>query len=184
MGNNNQIKVEKALLVNGDIYKNLVQSINGYFYSVQFRHCAATAIYHSPQCEIITGYTQQDYKNDPYMWLKMVHEEDKDRVVKFFNDIESLKGRRPIEHRIYHKNGSMKWVANHCTITFGDDGSVLSVNGLIMDITEKKLASEELHNAKERAEEAMALKDKFVALVGPRPARSAYHHFKPHQIVV
>lgn len=154
-------EAEKALKESEEIFRTLVQSINGYLYSIRYKEGNIQSVYRSPQCEIITGYTSKEYERDPYLWINMVHEEDRKRVGRFFSDIEQLRTRKPIEHRIVHKNGKIVWVLNYCTLTLNDEGKLLRTDGLIIDITDRKDEGEMLeiltHDLGERVKELNCL---------------------------
>ncbi|TBR21960.1 MAG: response regulator, partial [Candidatus Nitrosotenuis sp.] len=70
------------------------------------------------------------------------------------------------EYRIMDGNGGWKWVLGRGLAVKRDaDGKPLRVVGTITDISGRKQAELELRQAKEQAENATRLKDKFVSLV-------------------
>jgi len=76
------------------------------------------------------------------------------------------KSSHEIEYRIVTRDtGETKYVLNRGNTTFGPDGTPKLIKGTLQDITERKLAEMQLAEAKERAEAATKLKDKFVSLV-------------------
>ena len=44
----------------------------------------------------------------------------------------------PLEHRILHKDGSVRWIRNTIVLRKNDEGAVVSYDGLVSDITEQK----------------------------------------------
>ena len=108
----------------------------------------------------MTGYSEEELLGKES--LDLVYLEDKE-IVKA-KAIESLKGgsRLPYEYRFINKNGSIMWILERVTAT-EYRGSRATV-GSFMDITEQKLAEEELkqslndlRRAMEGAVQAMAL---------------------------
>ena len=53
----------------------------------------------------------------------------------------------PLEHRIIHKDGDIRWIRNVPVPQRDPQGRVVSYNGLISDITERKRAEEQLRRA-------------------------------------
>jgi diguanylate cyclase (GGDEF)-like protein len=65
-------------------------------------------------------------------------------VLNFFNDIKSNVKRESIQHRIVHKDGSVRWLLNSCSVRKDDNGNISRMDGFIIDITEGRLAEEQL----------------------------------------
>jgi diguanylate cyclase (GGDEF)-like protein/PAS domain S-box-containing protein len=138
---------EEALLKSEEQCRTIVNNINEYVYSVRLENGAIRSIYHSPKCLDITGYTPEEYYNDPRLWFTMIHEEDRELVVEFLNDIFAGKDHEPIRHRIIHKNGTVRWILNNCAVQrIGDDAArtISRLDGFILDITDIKQAEENI----------------------------------------
>lgn len=133
---------EKALITSEETFRTLVQSISGYLYSITYDEGKSVSIYHSPQCEMITGYTPQDYKEDRDLWIKMVHKDDHDLVINFFDALKREGKSNPIEHRIIDKEGKTVWVLNRCSPTLDEEGNIKRTDGIVLDITDHKQAEE------------------------------------------
>ncbi len=131
---------ENALAVSQDRYKTLVKSIFEYLYTIEFEKGVIVSQFHSKQCERITGYTHHEYKNDPDLWFKMVHPEDKQMVLEYVEKRKHDPTLNKIEHRIIHKDGSIKWISDHANLKFNKDGELIRIDGVIEDITDRKQA--------------------------------------------
>jgi signal transduction histidine kinase len=79
----------------------------------------------------------------------MVHNEDKAVVLQRAEQAIQGIDLKPLEHRIIHQDGSIRWVRNSIVLYKDDKGKVISYDGLINDITELKIA-EEKTEAKQR----------------------------------
>ncbi len=72
----------------------------------------------------------------------MVHEDDCAGVRALLAQIPADLRRTPVEHRILHKDGSIRWVRNTIAHHYDDNGTLMHYDGLVEDITERKLAEE------------------------------------------
>ncbi len=99
---------------------------------------------HGAGCKGVTGYVPEDYAADHGLWLRMVPEEDRRAVLE--QAARSLKGveTQPLEHRIQHRDGSLHWVRNTHVLRKDERGVPLSYDGVVVDITARKTAEEEV----------------------------------------
>lgn len=131
-------------------YKRLLESVTDYIYTVKVEGGQVTATYHGPASVRITGYAPQEYEANPQLWYAMVHEEDRPAVLA--QAAHALAGIAvpPMEHRIVHKEGSIRWVRNTSVLRYDERGGFVGYDGVIIDITERKLAEEELRRSEAR----------------------------------
>ncbi|HMC26183.1 MAG TPA: response regulator, partial [Verrucomicrobiae bacterium] len=103
-------RAEQALQESERHYKHLLESITDYTYTVQVEKGVPTRTVHSPTCVSITGYTPDDYDKDPDLWFRMIHPADRPAVIE--QSAQVLKGETPppLEHRLIHKSGDVRWV--------------------------------------------------------------------------
>jgi PAS domain S-box-containing protein len=80
----------------------------------------------------------------------MVPPEDQDLVRAQASDLLAGHGPRSIEHRIMRKDGQIRWVSNSLVPSYDVEGNLLSYDGLIRDITNRKIAEETLRESEER----------------------------------
>lgn len=137
-------RIEQALIESHSHYKRLLESVTDYTYVVRLRDGEVVQTVHHPNCVSITGYTADQYRDDPKLWLRMVPPEDQRAVLAQAERVKHGETPPPCEHRIFHKDGRVRWVRN-TVIGFRDaDGKVLGYDGLIRDITARKVAEEQL----------------------------------------
>lgn len=123
-------------------YKIIIQNINEYIYSVDYNDGNFISTYHSPKCLNITGYTPDEYRTNPDLWFLMIYEEDCDRVNQFLHKVLLGHKSETIDHRIIHKDNSIRWVSNTCAPEIDSSGRIIRLNGFILDITSRKNAQE------------------------------------------
>lgn len=145
----NQPQVERQLLDEKD-YKRLLESITDYIYTVKVADGQVVATYHGPASIRITGYTPQEYEADPLLWYAMVQAEDRPAVLA--QAAQALAGIAvpPLEHRIVHKEGYIRWVKNTPVLRYDEQGVFVGYDGLITDITERKQREEEIRQSEAR----------------------------------
>ena len=121
-------------------YRSLINYLTDYIYTVVIKDGVASETLHGPGCVSVTGYTSEDYKKDPELWYRMVHDKDREKVLAQANLALAGEEVKPIEHRIVHRDGSVRWVKNNIVVTKDEKGNPVAYDGLINDITELKKA--------------------------------------------
>jgi two-component system cell cycle sensor histidine kinase/response regulator CckA len=150
-------QAEDALLESEERYRRLIGSVTDYIYKVTVKDGQPISTFHGPGCVAVTGYTSEEYEADPYTWYRMVYEEDRRAVLE--QAASALIGERtqPLEHRIIHRNGSIRWIRNTPVIHKDEQGRVISCDGLISDITERKRAEQEMKALEEQLRQSQKM---------------------------
>jgi PAS domain S-box-containing protein len=147
-------KMEEALKASEDRYRRITEAITDYIYIVRIKNGRPFETKHSEACVAVTGFTSREFAEDPYLWIKMVREEDHDLVRKQAEEVLSGKTHEPIEHRIIRKDGSMRWVESAVVPHYDMNGVLISYDGIVKDITERKLSEENIRKSETRLNEA------------------------------
>ena len=134
---------EHALRENEERLKKLVNSVTDYIYTVKIENGIAIETTHGEGCISVTGYSTNEFKNDSYLWFNIVHDDDKN-IVRHHAEITILNNSSSLEHRIIHKDGSIRWVRNTPVTIYNTEGIMIGYDGLIVDITERKIVEEKL----------------------------------------
>ena len=135
-------RVEAALQESEKHYRHLLESITDYSYTVLLRDEQPVVTTHGPGCVNVTGYTCEQYLADPYLWYEMIHEADRPTVLAQASQVLTGVAPPPLEHRIVHKNGGVRWVRNTIVPRRDEQGRLVAYDGLISDITGRKQAEE------------------------------------------
>lgn len=147
-------RVEKALRESEGRYTRLIGGISGYTYSVKSDNGKPVSTTHSSGCLAVTGYSAYEYEVDPFLWFSMIHKVDQKMVQDHVNRLLSGIEVSPIEHRILRRDGTVRWVRNTFVVKRDRHGSIVAYDGIVEDITERKLAEEELRKSKEELQGA------------------------------
>jgi PAS domain S-box-containing protein len=146
-------KAEVALRESEERYKRMVSTVTAYTYSVGVSEGVAVSTQHSMGCIQVTGYNPGDYESDPYLWCKMIYPDDKMIVETSVKEVLAGHEVSPIEHRIMHRDGKVGWVRNTIVPFYDVNGRLTRYNGMIEDITERKLDEEKIQKLNEELEQ-------------------------------
>ena len=140
-------RILEALRENEQRYKLLIETTSDYIYTVALQHGVAGATTHGPGCVAVTGYRPGDYARDSTLWYRMIHEDDRAAVLEDAARAVAGLPTVPVEHRILHKDGRLRWVKHTSVSRRNERGEVVAVEGIISDITERRSAEERLRNS-------------------------------------
>jgi len=159
-------RAEKALSESERRYRRITEAITDYIFTVRMANGHPAETYHGPNCVAVTGYTSEEFSSDPFLWIRMVPEEDKDLVRTQASELLAGHEPRSIEHRIMRKDGQIRWVSNSLVPNYDVEGNLLSYDGLIRDITNRKIAEETLRESEERYRHLVETMNEGLAMAG------------------
>jgi PAS domain S-box-containing protein len=111
----------------------------------------APSIYVSPQVEDLLGYAPDEWLEDRELFLKLLHPEDRERVVADHGRaLEAGDLRWSFEYRLVARDGRTVWIRDDAVVVRDDDGRPLYTQGFMMDISKQKLAEGALRKSEER----------------------------------
>lgn len=105
-------------------------------------------IYISPSCERITGYSPEEFVNDPGLFEKIVHPDDHSTIISHIRQEQHLEKLPSIDFRIITRSGEERWINHVCQAVYGTDGAFLGRRGSNRDISKRKQMEEELLKSK------------------------------------
>ncbi|QWZ08000.1 PAS domain S-box protein [Nocardioides panacis] len=95
-------------------------------------------LYASPQIEAILGYGPQEFVDDPGLWARLLHPEDRDWVLADEEAAHAPEVRRSYaEYRLIARDGRVVWVLDDITVLH-EPGHGSVQHGLLFDITARK----------------------------------------------
>lgn len=124
--------------------------------------------YWSEGCEIVFGYTAQEFLAVPSLWYSRVFPEDieQGRVINLENLMTDTQTTTQGEYRFFHRDGSLHWSSFQAT-SRPDSNSSWLVTVVDIDITDRKLAEEALKASEERFRRAFDDAPIGISLVSP-----------------
>jgi diguanylate cyclase (GGDEF)-like protein/PAS domain S-box-containing protein len=93
----------------------------------------------------LLGYDAAQWLNSPTIYQSYVHADDRAKVHSTMAELLAA-GAEPvtIEYRMLNNAGESRWVENRYTPVHDADAQVLEIEGVMIDITERKLAEERI----------------------------------------
>ena len=107
-------------------------------------------VYVSPQVVDVVGYTPEECTTTPDLWIKILHPDDRERVLA--EDARTNETGEPFvtEYRQLAKDGHVVWIRDEATLVRDEEDRPLYWLGVQIDITERKRAEQALGNAEQR----------------------------------
>jgi PAS domain S-box-containing protein len=123
-------------------------------------------VYTSPQLEAILGYTAADWAGDDHLLLKVLHPDDRERVLAAH--LRSCETGEPFreEYRLIARDGRVVWFLDEATVVPGATGRPAFHHGFYLDISERKALESALAD---RTEELGRQKRYFESLLDISP---------------
>jgi PAS domain S-box-containing protein len=146
-------------------YRSLVANVPGAVYRTLLDP-ARSIVYISAPIEAITGYRAAEYvAGIAPAWIETIDADDRERASRVIGEAIAAGGSFAVEYRVRHRDGSVRWVFDRGQTIVGEGGRGLYCDGLMFDITDRKLVEADLREAKEQAEGASRAKSDFLAIM-------------------
>jgi diguanylate cyclase (GGDEF)-like protein/PAS domain S-box-containing protein len=100
--------------------------------------------YISMSSEEISGYSVEELSKFPDICEAIIHPDDRSLWRDHVHEADRGGKLKPIEFRIVTKQGEVRWVSHLCRPIYDKNGEFLGISGSNRDITELKLAEEQL----------------------------------------
>ena len=130
-------KAASALGEKEQRYRELLAAVTNYTYSVKLENGVPVSTEHSCGCLSVTGYAPEDYQSNPYLWITMVHPDDRDMVRQYVAAIVRGEKVSAIEHRIIRRDGAIRWLRD-AIVPHHDGDRLVRYDGLIEDVTDRR----------------------------------------------
>ena len=145
-------RTEKELVRSEDRFRHLVEQIPAVTYVQEpiDSDTPKAITYMSPQYEAMLGYPAETEILDEEHWLRMLHPDDRERVLA--EELRTDETGEPyrIEYRQIARDGRVVWIHDEATLIRDEEGNALYWLGVQYDITEQKRTEEEFRKSEER----------------------------------
>ncbi len=103
-------------------------------------------IYISPNINWL-GYTTEEWFEKPDIWVSLIHEEDRTRVLRETEAAMNKGLDTDLEYRIIARDGAIHWLHDKGRFVSDNQGKRIGWQGVMLDITEKKELEEQLRQS-------------------------------------
>jgi len=144
-----QKRAEEALRRSEFRYRSLVEQLPAIVYTAPWGN-PDDATYVSPQLESIMGYTREEWLSGPNLWYSLLHPQDRDRAIAAWERFKAGDGPFSEDYRLYDRDGRMLWFHEETKVVHDESGRPPMVQGMMLDITERKRAEDALRESEQR----------------------------------
>ncbi|MFC1706872.1 PAS domain S-box protein [Planctomycetota bacterium] len=136
-------RVEEALDLSDSRFRSLMENVPGMIY----RGNPDWSIDIMKGCEKLSGYTPAEVVEKEGNWLSVIHPADREGVAAEGAAIRERSRSLMQTYRIVTQAGDTRWVEDRKTSLFDDDGRFAGVEGILLDVTDRVRAEEQLRRA-------------------------------------
>jgi PAS domain S-box-containing protein len=135
--------MENSLRYSEAKYRTLVEQIPAITYTISLA-AGVDFLYVSPQVEPLLGFSPEAWRADAENWERQIHPDDRERLLGEIT--YSLETGEPFstEYRLLAKSGRVVWFRDEARVVHDSEGQFLFLQGLALDITERKRAEDDL----------------------------------------
>ncbi|MCK5580363.1 MAG: PAS domain S-box protein [Candidatus Omnitrophica bacterium] len=140
-------RMQEELRKNEQEYRTLTENMPGIVYRVLSKE-NSRMIFFNDFVTAITGYKPEELiKGEICSIESHIHQEDRDQTMTAVKQAIKDKVTFEVEYRFIHKNGGIRHFSEVGKPIFDSDGALLSIDGIIFDITERKKLKQQIQFA-------------------------------------
>jgi PAS domain S-box-containing protein len=114
-------------------YRTLVEQLPLVIY-VDALDATSSNIFTSRQIEGLLGYSVEEWRDDTDLFVKLLHPEDKTRVLEAHEHTHATHEPLSIEYRLKARDGHYVWIRDEGVVVADEDGTPLYLQGYLLDI--------------------------------------------------
>ena len=138
--------------------------------------------YVSPSCERLTGYTAEEFQQNPGLLKSILHPDDREWVSGYLERIELIneKPSREFDFRIIKRDGTVRWIAHVDQAVYAHSGGYRGRRASNRDITERKQAEAEVRKLNTELEKRV--NDRTAQLLAVNEELEAFSYSVSHDL--
>ncbi len=158
---------EEKLINSEERYRHITSAINDFLWMAERKNGNLTPVFYTSAVERMLGYTSEDFLGKKFLWFRIIHPKDRTMVLNQLRAAYADPAREnaELEYRAVNRKGNILWIRNKININRAEDESIISVVGLVSDITLSKRAEEELKRSAEELRTLNESKDRFISII-------------------
>ncbi len=129
-------------------YRHLVEGIPAILY-IDAVDDLSSNIYTSPQILDLVGFTPEQWRDEPNLWLERLHEDDRERVIATHRESNASGGPFHSEYRLVAADGREVWFRDDAVLVRDPAGEPLFWRGVLLDLTDQKRVEDKLRRSLE-----------------------------------
>jgi diguanylate cyclase (GGDEF)-like protein/PAS domain S-box-containing protein len=94
--------------------------------------------YVSPSCQVLSGYTPDDFYATPRLMDRLIHPEDQERWRQHVHQVNHAGHPESLDIRIVTRTGETRWISHVCGPVYDETGRQTGVRSTNLDITQRK----------------------------------------------
>src|SRR6266480_6135023 len=106
-------------------------------------------VYTSPRLEAELGYTVQEWVSDKDLYAKVLHPEDRERVLAEYMRRRDTDAPFRAEYRMIARDGAVHWYHDEAAVIRDETGRPAFFHGFLLDITEQRQLAEALRGSEQ-----------------------------------
>jgi two-component system sensor histidine kinase UhpB len=126
-------------------FRSLVEQIEAITYIVA-PDGGRTPLYISPQIQLL-GFSPEEWLADPALHARQIHHEDRASTIAAIEENRHTGNPMRLEYRLLTRSGGILWFRDQAKAVTDESGNKLFLQGILVDITQNKMAEEALRQS-------------------------------------